>query len=256
VGFSGFLCNPLICFAKRVVSSTKKDPATPAPTDAQVFAELLEDYYQTALSPTAQVLVVKDPTFQKNYAVFKVTDGGGLVQTIAIDLTYYNQGMDIAAIMNLESSGLLDNETVTEYLDSEGNGTNNFLGSSSGNLYEATAASTKDLEKLSGLVEKMEIDTAASALVRQYGLSAERGQELAMLYHNFSKAKSSREITNSDVQAMTQEVLGVSLNEAKRAYSDLLKGEEQGMNHLIEQASEVNGVTHEQMKDIVFVLLK
>lgn len=117
----------------------------------------------------------------------------------------------------------------------------------SGFVFEKIQESPKDLEKLAALKEAAEVTQTAETLQVDFGLSAERSQEIAQLTKEWQKA-GGKDLSVAEQDAFAAEVLGFTISEAMASF----KGESSvTIDELIEKAALTNGTSPEHMKEIV-----
>lgn len=113
-----------------------------------------------------------------------------------------------------------------------------------GITFEKTSASSKDLAKVVAIKEAAELQKSAEFLSSEFGLSLDRGKELAGLKAHWKKA-SKKGMTTSEVDAFSTELLGFSLTSGIEAYKASVDGDKSQVETLVEQAAQVNGITPE-----------
>jgi flagellar biosynthesis/type III secretory pathway protein FliH/gas vesicle protein len=113
----------------------------------------------------------------------------------------------------------------------------------SANVLEETSASSKDLAKLATLKEQFRINTLAKEIRSQYALSADRSQKVAKLATSFRKLANTRAITESDAEAFSTELLGVSVKKIENAYMQTLKGNMGDLKTVVKQSAEANEIS-------------
>lgn len=180
--------------------------------------------------------LVKDPTKQSGYVV--VDDG---YHYYAIDIHSSREGLYANRV------DYFDHEAVS--VNYAGNG---YYSDYYGNLYETTTGTGKDLEKAAAFVEDLQADKVADQLVADYGLSEKRGLQVAKLTLEWSKLKKKRSVTDADADAFSTEILGFSLNDGIKAVKKAqLEGETSDLNALIDRAADQNGLSPEQVGDLI-----
>mgnify|MGYP001249529625 CR=1 FL=1 len=121
----------------------------------------------------------------------------------------------------------------------------------SGNLFEQTKATAKDLEKLGQKIEKLNLKKVEEHLVGEFGLSESRAFTVAKLVQGWKKASKSRQMTNEDSKVFFKEVLGFDANEGLKAFKKSMEGDSTDLDELIVKAAETNDTTPEHMKEIL-----
>lgn len=120
----------------------------------------------------------------------------------------------------------------------------------SGITFEKVSASAKDLAKMVAIKEAAEIQKSAEFLSSEFGLSLNRGKELAGLKAHWKKA-SKKGMTNSEVDAFSTELLGFSLTSGIEAVSASAEGDQTKVETLVNQAAELNGITPEHASKLM-----
>lgn len=124
-----------------------------------------------------------------------------------------------------------------------------------GNLYEEGITSKKDLEKMAADLEKLKIEAMGESFAERFGLSEQRGQQVANLVSNWKKVSKTRGLTNADADAFSKKLLGFNLSSGIKAMEDFQAGNGKALDSLIAVAAKTNGVTPEQMNTIVSEML-
>ena len=119
-----------------------------------------------------------------------------------------------------------------------------------GITFEKVTASAKDLAKMVAIKEAAEIQKSAEFLSSEFGLSLNRGKELAGLKAHWKKA-SKKGMTTSEVDSFSTELLGFSLTSGIEAYNASVDGDESQVETLVNQAAEVNGITPEHASKLM-----
>ncbi len=119
-----------------------------------------------------------------------------------------------------------------------------------GITFEKTAATPKDLAKVAALKEVAEINKTAEFLSSQFGLSLDRGKDVAKLAQNWKKA-SKKGMTDSELDAFSTELLGFSISAGKVAAESALEGDSASLESLVNQAAETNGITPEHASKLM-----
>ena len=222
---------------------------------AEVFVQQLN------LDADFDVSIVQDSTYQHNYIV--ILDP--LSNTFdAINIGDYNPNIDNAvdyyysASANIYSGlrknpGYWTTETRQYDLSCSFNcatyetevwnrATYTHIGSNI--TFEKVSSTSKDLAKIQALKEVVQIEKTAEFLSSKFGLSLNRGKELASLKAHWKKS-SKKGMTASEVDAFSTELLGFSLSKGIEAYKSDLEGNSSDLENLIEQAADTNGITPE-----------
>lgn len=113
--------------------------------------------------------------------------------------------------------------------------------------FEKITASPKDLEKMAALKEAVQMGQVSEKLQAQFGLSAERSNEVARLTNAWSKA-GGKDLTAKEHDAFSKEVLGFTITEGQSAFQS---GNESSINSLIEKAAVTNGTSPENVREII-----
>jgi hypothetical protein len=186
-----------------------------------------------------------------NYAVINVSGAENFV--MAVDITNYTVGTNYYTHISANNA--------YAYLTDNGNGTyscgvgcmnTNVSGPATTSMvFENTVASVKDLEKAAAFVESYKVETLASSLSAQFGLSEERATTVAKLASSYEKLSKSRALTNADADAFSKELTGVTISEMQGAYKSMTEGSTSELNAVLEIAAEVNGTSSENMAVIM-----
>ncbi len=120
-----------------------------------------------------------------------------------------------------------------------------------GRLYEESSASSKDLEKAGAITEGLKVNSIARKIQAEFGLSSERSLEVAELTAHWNKLSKTRSMTATDKNTFSYKLLGVNFNKVEAALNDLQLGDRSSSEELLEQAAQINGVSREQMRDLV-----
>jgi hypothetical protein len=124
-----------------------------------------------------------------------------------------------------------------------------------GNLYEQDVTSKKDLEKMGAQLEAIKSEAVGQSLSAKFGLSEERGMQVAKLASNWKKVSKTRGLTEKDADAFSQKLLGFDLNAGVKAVEEFKTGKGEALENLLEKAAQVNGVSPEQLKEILADML-
>jgi len=163
--------------------------------------------------------VAKAPSYREGYVVILEDVDGGYYHAICLD-SYY-QGMDLDYFFDY----LYDDELVTDLevvLDSYGYPTGDFYDGYY--YYEQTSVGSKDLEKIGAFMEARKIQRTAEYLAAEFGLSEERGMEVAKLTSNFEHLSKMRSLTDADANSFAEEVIGTDMKTARAAYEKAIQG--------------------------------
>lgn len=119
-----------------------------------------------------------------------------------------------------------------------------------GITFEKVQASTKDIAKMVAIQEAAQISKSAEFLSSEFGLSLNRGKELAGLKAHWKKA-SKKGMTASEVDSFSTELLGFSLTSGISALNSAASGDTSSLNALVEQSASVNGITPEHASQLM-----
>lgn len=185
------------------------------------------------------VTLVKTHTLQSDYIVVYDHDYGTYD---AYDLDYYNPGENINSYL-----ALYDNNFYFDLLPS---GFGSYTDEWSGLIFEKTEPTSKDRLKMAALEEGLMIKKASDVLNVQFGLSQERSFEVAKLAVIWQKTPKER-MSDADHDQFAKEVLGHTISEYKGAVAKKLVGNGSELNQLIQDTATLNGVTPEQMNQVL-----
>ena len=115
-------------------------------------------------------------------------------------------------------------------------------------LFSENVASLKDLELMGARVEDSNALNLGEKLAAQYGLSEERGQEVAKTVSVYNKLVSKRALTPFEQDSFTNKLLGVNYKEAVQGINS---GDSDEFNALMEKAAETNGTSPEAVSAII-----
>lgn len=119
------------------------------------------------------------------------------------------------------------------------------------NMYfEKVAASSKDLVKMAAIKEAAKISKSAQFLSSKFGLSINRGQEIARLTSHWKKA-SKKAMTTAEVDSFSTELLGFSLSSGVSAYKSSMEGDSSSLSDLIKKSAAANGITPEHASKLM-----
>ena len=115
-------------------------------------------------------------------------------------------------------------------------------------LFSETVGSLKDLELMGSRVEENNALDLGEKLSAQYGLSEERGLEVAKTVSIYNKLTSKRALTPREMDKFTNKLLGVNYKDAEKG---IKSGDQDEFNALMEKAADVNGTSPEAMTEII-----
>lgn len=116
-----------------------------------------------------------------------------------------------------------------------------------GVTFEKAEASPRDVVRMAALKEAAEIDTAATMLRSDFGLSLERSQEVATLSQAWKKA-GGKDLTAAEHDAFAKEILGFTITEAQ---AKVRNGSAEGIDSLLQRAADANGTSPEHVRQIM-----
>ena len=125
-----------------------------------------------------------------------------------------------------------------------------YLDETSGFKFEKVSASSKDLAKITAIKEAAEIQKSAEFLSSEFGLSVQRGKEIASLKAHWKKA-SKKGMTDSEVDAFSTELLGFSISSGLKAYHDSLDGDSSTLESLVNQSASLNSISPEHASKLM-----
>jgi hypothetical protein len=111
-------------------------------------------------------------------------------------------------------------------------------------IFEKTASTPKDLAKVAALKEVAVLAKTAKHLSSSFGLSLDRGKEIARLTAHWKKS-SIKGMTNAEQDTFSTELLGFSITAGKAAAKQATEGNLTGVQELVDQAAKANGITPE-----------
>ena len=120
----------------------------------------------------------------------------------------------------------------------------------SGLTFEKAMPTSKDLAKVVALKEAIEIQKSAEFLSAEFGLSLNRGKEIAALQSHWKKV-SKKSMTNLEVDTFATELLGFSLTTGIEAYNASLAGNSSSLESLVQQSANANGITPEHATQLM-----
>lgn len=115
-------------------------------------------------------------------------------------------------------------------------------------LFSENATAPKDLELMGAKVEDNNAVEVGERLATQYGLSADRSQEIAKTMSAYNKLISKRALTAYEKNQFSTTLLGVDYNTAEKG---LKSGDSDDFDSLMEQAAETNGTSPEAVSAII-----
>lgn len=123
--------------------------------------------------------------------------------------------------------------------------------------FQIADSNMKDLEKLGGLIEQQNTNSLAGFLSSNYALSDQRSVEVAKLLKSWGTISQSRNMTQTDMDTFSKELLGTDLQKFQKAY-ELSKttGNKDNYEQLIKKAASHNGVTPEHMTSLINNFIK
>lgn len=243
-----------------------------ATTPALTHNELAQKFVQQLnLDAEFSVDLVKKSTLQSDFIVIydPLTDSYD-----AIDIEHYNPNLDNAVDYYFNNSNhnffdldVLPGHYETEYeyeivdYDEYGDAIYDYVAyetyiptryrdRASGITFEKVQASTKDVAKMVALKEAASISKSAEFLSSEFGLSLDRGKEIATLTTHWKKA-SKKGMTASEIDAFSTELLGFSLSQGVDAYNSSVQGDATSLEQLVEQSALVNGITPEHAENLM-----
>jgi len=118
-------------------------------------------------------------------------------------------------------------------------------------IFEQIANMYKDLEKMGARIERKDLDQRSLDLSLNYGLSQERSYEVARVLTHMDRISEKRSLTSRKKDMVSRQLLGIDYTTSKKALENLLQGDKEGMDELLEQGSKVNGITPEHVSDLI-----
>jgi hypothetical protein len=206
--------------------------------DADQFVEDLNYYYGYSYDDFTLIKRHGEEAYSYCVVYDYVTD-----QYIAYNLDIYYPGMHL--------DDYFDAATVDDVIgDLTDLGDGNYYSWDYDVVFEETSASSKDLEKVGAFMEEKKLTDMGEKLSAEFGLSEERGIQIAKLANQWGTLKKKRSLTKADANNFSKELLGVSLTDAADAYKKSLEGDKTDLNDLFDKAAEVNGTSPERMNKI------
>jgi hypothetical protein len=120
----------------------------------------------------------------------------------------------------------------------------------SGFVFEKTAATPKDLAKVSAIKEIASLTKSAQFLSSEFGLSLSRGKEVARLAAHWKKA-SKKGMSSAEQDSFSTELLGFSITAGKQAAKDAMEGNVKGLEALVKDAASKNSITPEHATQLM-----
>lgn len=117
----------------------------------------------------------------------------------------------------------------------------------SGLIFEKGQVSPKDLEKMAALKEAYLLENQSEHLQVNFGLSAERSQEIAKLTKVWEKA-GGKQLSIAEQDAFAHELMGFTFSELIESVQE---GNGQSLEQLLEKAAFKNGTSPEHMRQII-----
>ena len=183
--------------------------------------------------------LVKDPTKRRGYiVVYDAADGNYYAVELYGNRHFFRR----------------DENPLTFYLNNRiqvSYDKNGYWKDGQGRLYEKSAATSKDLEKMGAVNETVQIAQSAQFITEQFGLSEVRSTALAKLSLNLGKIQQKRSLTSADYQAVGQELLGTDLAKFAQEYAKNQMGENSSYSELLEQAAQLNDISPEHMQNLI-----
>lgn len=118
-------------------------------------------------------------------------------------------------------------------------------------ILEQISRMYKDLEKLGARIEEEDLEYRSLELALSYGLSQERSYEVAKMLNHMEKISSKRSLTHTEKDLVSKKLLGIDYTTSKLALENHIQGDSEGMEELLNKASEVNGITPEHVSELL-----
>ncbi|MFT6632420.1 MAG: hypothetical protein ACJAS4_002383 [Bacteriovoracaceae bacterium] len=211
------------------------------------------------------VTLVKDNTLEVDYIVIydPYTDSYD-----AVNLSGYDPDLDIAADYYYNNSAAsffdlnivpghyetdynyeiigydIDGYAVYDYVAYDTWIPTRYADPNSNFIFEKTAATPKDLAKISALKEVAQLQKSATFLSKEFGLSLGRSQEVARLATHWKKA-SIKGMTAAEQDSFSTELLGFSITAGKKAAKEAMEGNASSLESLVKNAAAQNSITPE-----------
>ena len=241
-----------------VITSCMDDNDNSSSIDNYLHRELANDFVANLnLDPEFEVEVIKANTKVQNYVVIydPYTDSYD-----AINLGNYDPQLDNATdyYFNSIDSNFFDLDVNPGYYDEYMSGgtvysdwiSQSYRDRTSGLVFEKTSATPKDLAKVAALKEVAVINKKANFLSSEFGLSLNRGKEVARLVNYWKKA-SKKGMTDNEYNAFSTELLGFSITAGKVALKAALTGDNQALDVLVQNAAETNSISPEHASKLM-----
>lgn len=216
-------------------------PTTPSiPTHNELAASFVQ---QLNLDAEFDVELVKSTTEQLDFIVIydPLTESYD-----AIDIFSYDPNLDNAVDFYFDyiADNYFDLEFLPAFTENGVYFEDAYRDYDTGLIFEKTVASSKDLAKITAIKEALEIQKTAEFFSSEFGLSLNRGKEIAGLKAHWKKA-SKKGMTTSEVDNFSSELLGFSLTSGISAYSKAMNGDTSSLDSLVKQSAVVNGISPE-----------
>ncbi len=203
--------------------------------------------YQLNLDPEYEVDLIKSSTATRNFIVVYDTYYGTYD---AIDISGYSVVDDAIDYYNNPISAYYDLDIIPGYDTASGYVSTQYRDRNTNLYFEKAAATPKDLAKMAALTEGIKLSKTAEFLSAEFGLSLDRSLEIAKLSQAWKKA-SKKGMTDFEADSFSTEMLGFSITAGKKAMSNSMAGDHQGLNELIIKASEVNNISPEHVQKLM-----
>jgi len=122
-------------------------------------------------------------------------------------------------------------------------------------VFEETESYSHDLESMGAREEQRKLNKIARNISFDYGLSLDRSNDIAKLMFNYKKMTNNRSMTNADLNAISEQLLGASVDDMNDMLQRQIQGDENAYNDFIDRAAYINGTTPEQMNAIIESIL-
>lgn len=109
----------------------------------------------------------------------------------------------------------------------------------------------KDLEKIGSQIEEYNLEGLQDNLIENFGLSENRAVHVSKMVNAFKKISTKRSLTTKEMDNFSQDILGVTYEEAISALQKKYAGESEDLEELMERAAELNETTPEAIEEIV-----
>ncbi len=110
---------------------------------------------------------------------------------------------------------------------------------------------SRDIERLAAVKEQQILAQRAERISAQFGLSSERGTELARLYTIWSKKSSMRSLSQMEQDQMSIRIMGSDFATLRNATMRAAHGDSQLLDQVANKAALLNGTTPEHMREIL-----